>query len=243
MDPQTVSQVVLDVDAISTVGDFTAPQAVGNLTQSGNSLFFAANNGEELWTSDGTTGGTQMLMDLNPNSDPFTPHLIDVNGTLFFTAMPNPALATVQLFTYDGVNLAPVPTNLSGYPDGAIPANASNFLATDGELFFYADDTEMLFRKNGGIGGAQGPEIWHADATEAEILPSSSQPRRLGPADAEQFTVTGGHIFFRGEHQYIDGGEAFAEQGPLLYSSIRYSIRARVRVLSSIPLVIQRAPA
>ena len=42
------------------------------LTNVGGTLFFAANDGThgvELWRSDGTAGGTQMVKDINPGSN------------------------------------------------------------------------------------------------------------------------------------------------------------------------------
>jgi len=51
-------------------------------------------NGDELWKSDGTSGGTVMVKDIYPGDkydDGFPENLTNVNGTLYFTA-------------YDGVN-------------------------------------------------------------------------------------------------------------------------------------------
>ena len=66
----------------------------GWLTDVQGALFFSAFdggiNGNELWTSDGTTAGTVQVEDINPgasNSNPSS--LVNRNGTLFFTATDN----------------------------------------------------------------------------------------------------------------------------------------------------------
>ena len=61
------------------------------LTQVGNTLFFAADDGVhgvELWKSDGTAAGTKMVKDIRPYGRSSNPqNLINVGGTLFFTAV------------------------------------------------------------------------------------------------------------------------------------------------------------
>lgn len=69
---------------------------IEKLTDSNGTLVFAADNGvngEELWQSDGSIGGTQLLADVYPGLDPsglpYTSNpagMTEVNGTLFFSA-------------------------------------------------------------------------------------------------------------------------------------------------------------
>lgn len=69
-------------------------------------LYFAADdgiNGEELWVSDGTTMGTQLVADINPSiGGSLVDNLIVVDNELFFTA--NNATTGTELFklTLDG---------------------------------------------------------------------------------------------------------------------------------------------
>lgn len=57
-----------------------------------NKFYFVANdgvNGLEVWVSDGTTGGTSMLKDINPNSASgiaYEPNFVVYNGALYFAA-------------------------------------------------------------------------------------------------------------------------------------------------------------
>ena len=57
----------------------------------------------ELWQSDGTTGGTVLLKDINPgpgSSDPVTPFSANVEGEIFFSA--NDGEHGVELWESDG---------------------------------------------------------------------------------------------------------------------------------------------
>ena len=59
-----------------------------NLLNVNGTLFFRAAegiNGFELWKSDGTTGGTAMLKEINPGSGSSCPNYFTVyNGKLYF---------------------------------------------------------------------------------------------------------------------------------------------------------------
>ena len=64
--------------------------SVSNLVQSGNKLYFIAgvNNQYQLWSSDGTSRGTQQVKDLYPNADPnFPQDLFEIDGILFYSAI------------------------------------------------------------------------------------------------------------------------------------------------------------
>ena len=59
------------------------------ITAIGSTLYFRANdgtNGSELWKSDGTGGGTQMVKDINPSGSSNPNDLTEVGGALFFVA-------------------------------------------------------------------------------------------------------------------------------------------------------------
>ena len=66
--------------------------------------FFAANDGThgfELWRSDGSPGGTQMVKDINPGGGSSYPvGLTNVGGTLFFSA--NDSTHGYELWRSDG---------------------------------------------------------------------------------------------------------------------------------------------
>src|SRR5437660_1219145 len=75
------------------------PATLANLTAAGGHLYFTADDGvhgNEVWTSDGTAAGTQMLLDINPTSGgPFGPgghngsqasQFTAAGGLVYFTA-------------------------------------------------------------------------------------------------------------------------------------------------------------
>lgn len=70
----------------ATDPNFTYP---ANLTVSGDLAYFSANTadyGIELWATDGTTSGTQLVKDITEGVESSTlSDFVDVNGTLYFT--------------------------------------------------------------------------------------------------------------------------------------------------------------
>ena len=58
-------------------------------------------NGQELWKSDGTAGGTAMVKDIRPGSGSSSPqHLTEVGGVLYFVA--NDGANGYELWKSDG---------------------------------------------------------------------------------------------------------------------------------------------
>src|SRR5262249_3598808 len=85
------------------------------LTNVNGTLFFTADDGTsgvELWTSDGTEGGTVLVKDIRPGSSgSFPVDLTNVNGTLFFTA--DDGVSGTELWALDLLNAAPPAIELS----------------------------------------------------------------------------------------------------------------------------------
>jgi len=75
----TVTTKVTDINGIG----YPNPQFLTNFN---DTLFFTTDrnaSGVELWKSDGTSSGTTLVKDINPNAgDSHPAHLTDVNGTL-----------------------------------------------------------------------------------------------------------------------------------------------------------------
>ena len=83
---------------------------LSNLTEFDDKLYFASDNGEsgkELFVSDGTAEGTQLVKDIYPGEDPYgnknasSPHyLTEFDGKLYFTA--DDGVHGEELFVSDG---------------------------------------------------------------------------------------------------------------------------------------------
>jgi ELWxxDGT repeat protein len=89
----TESGTQLVKDIAGSVSGYNQSSQPENLTVAGNKLYFSADNrvnGRELWVSDGTAGGTQLVKDIASNSSGSYPSsLTEFNGKLYFSANNN----------------------------------------------------------------------------------------------------------------------------------------------------------
>ncbi len=73
-----------------------------NLTDVNSLLFFSAEdltNGEELWGSDGSDGGTRLVKDIRPgNNDASLEQFVAFNGKLFFSANDGERINSFKLY-------------------------------------------------------------------------------------------------------------------------------------------------
>ena len=159
-----------------------------------NQIYFAAEGAEfdaemnligdgiELWRSDGTEDGTELVSDIFPGfaipaemENPFnsSPSSLTVhNGLLYFSAN-SPSLGR-ELWSFDGeANSAP--TLVRNIRGGSGSSSPTDFTSTDGFLFFTAD-------------GGQGRELWRTDGTTA----GTQITRDIRPGFATPFLFTRG---------------------------------------------------
>lgn len=143
------------------------------LTPFSGKVFFAADDGphgRELWTSDGTEEGTQIVKDIYQGSVNSNPQdLYVVENLLFFIARDD--IHGYELWKSDGTEMG---TSIVKdiFPGGA--SSGIDYMATfQGKLVFRAND------------GIHGLELWTSDGTEAGTMmikdisagSSSSSPR------------------------------------------------------------------
>ncbi len=186
-----------------------------NLTALGGTLFFSAHHddyGRELWKSDGTAEGTQLVADLRPSDSYGYPHsstpenLTAVGGRLFFTAYDDEHGR--ELWKSDGTAAGTLlvadirPTSPYSYPQSSYPLSLT---AVGRMLYFTADDNE------------HGRELWKSDGTTAgtklvaDIFPTSTYGYAHSSAPAELVAV-GGTLFFTANDD-VHGRELWKSNG------------------------------
>jgi ELWxxDGT repeat protein len=121
------------------------------LTNVNGTLFFIADgvHGEQLWRSSGSAVGTSMLTDIQGGGTGYAstvvpdgvvrqpiPHLVNVNGTLFFRV--NDGTHGVELWQSNGT--APGTMMVKDLNPGAAGSYASYLTNANGTLFFSAND-------------------------------------------------------------------------------------------------------
>ena len=160
-----------------------------SLTRVGGTLFFTADDGihgSELWKSDGTTAGTVLVKDIDPDDDggyddesgPY--FLTGVGGTLFFTA--GDGIHGSELWKSDGTRAGTV--LVKDIHPGDYDGHASSLADVRGTLFFTARD------------GIHGRELWKSDGTRAGTVLVKDIHPRARDSEAAALTGVGGRLFF-----------------------------------------------
>jgi ELWxxDGT repeat protein len=123
------------------------------LVAAGSRVFFRGDDGthgRELWSSDGTPGGTALVLDLRAGSDGSAPGaLVAVRDRVFFAATD--AEGDRELWSSDGTAGGTRPVRNIRSAGSADP---TLLIVVGDRLFFVADD------------GVSGRELWSSDGTE-----------------------------------------------------------------------------
>ncbi|WGV25312.1 ELWxxDGT repeat protein [Halotia branconii] len=132
-----------------------------NLTEVNGKLYFTANDnihGGELWKSDGTSEGTVLVKDINPEYDryeryySYPSNLISINSILYFTA--DDSINGTELWKSDGTENGTVLVK-DIYP-GSGSSSPSQLTDVNGILYFRANDSTHGYF-----------ELWKTDGTQA----------------------------------------------------------------------------
>jgi ELWxxDGT repeat protein len=175
------------VKDIRTSTHFNSGSNPTELAAVGNVLYFAAstlNEGEELWKSNGTPGGTTLVVDLNPGQEDSLPSYLEgMNGQVYFRA--NDGTYGYELWKSNGTASGTVMVkNISPGIGSSDPAEMIN---VGGTLYFTAEDQP------------HGRELWKTDGTSSgtvlvkDIYPgtASGYPQSLTDVNGTLFFTSG----------------------------------------------------
>ena len=166
-------------------------------------LFFAADDGsigEELWRSDGTLGGTQLVRDINPGTGGSQPRELTVaGGKLFFVA--DDGVHGRELWVSDGTaSGTTMLLDIMPGPESSVPQQLT---AAGNLVFFSAADP------------AAGREPWVSDGTPAGTRRLQDIAPGPQPSSPMGFTAAGPLVYFAA-NDGVSGFELWAVQQSLL---------------------------
>ena len=165
------------------LADLGESATIWYITAVGGNVFFSGGDedtGHELWTSDGTPGGTRRVMDIWPGVNSGDPmHLADLGGICIFGATPGNTVSR-ELWRSDGTLSG---TWLVKDINPSAGSNPGKMTPWNGVVYFVALDDPA------------GLEIHRSDGTEEgtyllkDMYPGTS-------AGADYFTEAGGIFYF-----------------------------------------------
>lgn len=200
-----------------------------HLTNVNGTLFFTAEtaaHGRELWKSNGTAAGTVLVKDIWPGTRygfyfGLTDTLINVNGTLFFTA--NNGVNGVELWKSNGTAAGTV--LVKDINPGALTSGPHLLTVINGTLFFVAND-----------GGVTGHELWKSNGT----LAGTQLVRNINPSRGYHITeleAVNGTLFFTADNG-VNGVELWKSDGTaggtVLVKDIGANFSSNIRNLTNV---------
>lgn len=165
----------------------TGNSAPWRFTQLNNDLYFSADdgtNGSELWKSDGSTGGTTMIMDINPGvAGSNISNMIVYNNQLYFFA--DNGIDGRELWTSDGTLAGTMMVADLAVGGGSSNSGFINFIVYNGELYFDANN----------LGTSTGKELFKTNGTSSgTLLLSDINP--ISSSDPSQLYVFNSKLYF-----------------------------------------------
>ncbi len=155
------------------------------LTAVGNELYFTATDGLhgiELWKSDGTAAGTQLVCNVGDgNGSAAISSVVNVNGVVYFSAADGSH--STELWKTDGT---PAGTALvDDIRPGGNSSTPANFTAANGVLYLTAND------------GTNGTQLWQSDGELVNTYLAANISNGVSGSSPNGLTTTSsGALFF-----------------------------------------------
>jgi ELWxxDGT repeat protein len=224
------TQLVKDIYPENNSGSRFYFRNLANLTEFDDKLYFASNNGEsgmELFVSDGTAEGTQLVKDINPVEDNYgnslssNPRdLTEFDGKLYFKGTDG--VHGTELFVSDGtaegtqllvdLNQSQFENDTYDYSSQFDDFNTRDLLEFNDKLYFKGDD------------GVHGTELFVSDGTAEgtqlvkDIYPGENQYGIINSSSPGDFAEFNNKLYFtandgvRGKELFVSDGTAEGTQ-------------------------------
>jgi ELWxxDGT repeat protein len=182
--PASAQQQFLLEDVWTTVTTINAGSSPATPIRIGDAVYFTATDGihgRELWRTDGTSGGTHLVIDIRPGLEGSDPaDLTEINGVIYFSAADG--ASGRELWRSDGT--AAGTTRVADIQPGQFGSNPSSFAVLAGVLYFSADD------------GVAGRELWKSDGTPAGTVLVKDVTPGTGSGSPRLLVSSGGYVYF-----------------------------------------------
>ncbi len=193
--------VLMDVNRVQIeVGPENHDSWPDFLTNVNGTLYFRADDGVsgfELWKTDGTVSGTDLVRDLYPGSgDSFVHNLTYFNNALYFTA--DDGVHGYELWKSDGTVAGTVLVK-DIFP-GSVGSSPGSLAVLNASLYFRAND------------GAYGCELWKSDGTEAGTVMVKDIYPGGGESCPKDLMSANGVLYFRAQDG-VNGDELWKSDG------------------------------
>lgn len=202
-----------DEDVIVKLGTY---DSIANLTVVGSHIYYTAltaDKGMELYRTNGTPGGTQLVKDIYPGASSSNPSLlVNVNGTLYFAATDG--TSGKELWKSNGTASSTILVK-DIFPKGG-GSNPSHLTNVNGVLFFAANN------------GTNGYELWKSNGSaESTVLVRDIRTEAKVSSSPDQFMNVNGTLYFSASES-ATGRELYKSDGTEAGTALVKDIRAGV---------------
>jgi ELWxxDGT repeat protein len=171
-----------DAEMIKDIYSGSSGSNPSELASADGILYFRANdgvNGDELWASDGTSGGTVLVKDFNSGAGTNVNSLVEFDGMLYFTA--DVSGSGMELWKSDGSSSGTMMVkDIYSGSSGSWPASLT---VVGNTLYFQATD------------GTNGRELWKSDGTSSGTM-LVKDIYSSGSSEPIELTAVGNTLYF-----------------------------------------------